>query len=430
LNILIYGINFYPELTGTGKYTGEMAEWLAARGHLVDVITALPYYPQWKIYESYKIKRWHKETINGVNVYRVPLYVPENVNGKTRILHEISFNLNSLVYWIPKFFRKYDVVIGICPPMQMGLWPYIYKTTRKKPFVFHIQDLQVDAAKNLGLIKNKKLLNLLEKIEKFFLRKATIVSTISEGMKRNIRGKGVKGDNIFLVPNWVDTDFIKPLPKEQSLKKEFGFKDDDKIILYSGNIGEKQGLEIVINVAEHIKSKRNIHFVFVGEGAAKSRLISMATEKELETIKFFPLQPYEKLPDLLAMADLHLVLQKRSASDLVMPSKLTGILSAGGVAIVTAEEGSTLYDVIENNKIGIVVKPENEEALLVSIQNNIDTDLKETKKNARSYAENFLNKDNILKKFEELLFNTSGNVLGRDGREKLGRDKSDKAALK
>ena len=401
--ILIYSINYAPELTGTGKYTGELCEWFAERGHRVDVITALPYYPQWKIYDNFKGKKWHKEIIKGVNVYRVPLYVPEKVNGKTRILHEISFNLSSLVYWLPRFFQKYDVVIGICPPMQMGLWPYIYKAIRKRPFIFHIQDLQVDAARNLELIKNQYLIRFLEKIEKFFLRKATIVSTISEGMKRNIQGKGVKGNNIFLLPNWVDTDFIKPLPKEQSLKKEFGFKNDDKIILYSGNMGEKQGLEIVINVAKRFKNKRNIHFVFVGEGAAKERLINMVKEKGLGNVEFFSLQPYEKLPNLMAMADLHLVLQKRSASDLVMPSKLTSILSAGGIAIVTAGAGTSLHDVVEDNRIAILIEPENEKMLYEAIHKNMNNNLEEIKANARSYAEKFLNKDEILRKFETLL---------------------------
>ncbi len=402
--ILIYSINYAPELTGTGKYTGELCEWFAERGHRVDVITALPFYPQWKIYDEYKGKKWYKEIIKGVNVYRAPLYVPENVTGKTRILHELSFSFSSLIYWVHKFFKRYDAVIGICPPMQIGLLPYIYGTFHKKTFIFHIQDLQVDVAKKLGLIKNEKFLSFLAKIERFLLKNATVVSTISKGMKENMISKGVKGENIFLLPNWVDTEFIKPLPKDQSLRREFGFKDDDKIILYSGNMGEKQGLEIVVNVAECFKSKKNIHFVFVGEGAAKERLKNMAKEKGSGNVGFFSLQPYEKLPNLMAMADLHLVIQKKSASDLVMPSKLTGILSAGGAAIVTAEERTSLYDIVETNKMGILIESENEEMLFEAIHKNINNNLEEIKANARSYAENSLNKDKILEKFETILF--------------------------
>jgi len=407
LKLLVYGINYHPELTGIGKFTGEMCDWLAERGHEVNVITALPYYPKWKVYEEYKNRNFIKEVINGVNVYRVPLYLPKKVTAKTRILHELSFNFNALRYWIPAFFKSYDAVIGICSPLQVGIFPSLYKLVRNKPFIFHIQDLQVDAAKKLGLIKNKKLLSAIERAEKFLFEKATVVSTISEGMKKKILEKGIPENKIFLLPNWVDTKFIKPLSKEESLKKEFAFKDTDKIILYSGNIGEKQGLEIVIDVAERLKERKAVYFVFCGEGAAKERLVKLAEEKRLSNIKFFPLQPYEKLPRLLAMGDVHLVVQKRAASDLVMPSKLTGILAAGGLAVVTADEGTSLYDVVKKNQIGIVTKPEDLEALYETIVYCLDNlgQLEGIKSRARQYAEDNLNKDSILKRFEDLLGN-------------------------
>jgi colanic acid biosynthesis glycosyl transferase WcaI len=407
LKILVYGINYYPELTGTGKYTAEMCEWLARRGHRIDVITSFPFYPQWKIYEPYRNKRWHRDTVNGVTIHRVPLYVPEKVTGKTRILHELSFGLNSLYYWIPKLFRRYDAAIGVCPPMQMGLLPCIYKFLHRSPFVFQVQDLQVDAARSLGLIKNEKLLYLLDKVERFLLRQSTVVSTISDGMKRKIVSKGVKEDNIFLLPNWADTDFIKPMAKGESLKKDLGFEEEDRIVLYSGNIGEKQGLEMVINVAGKLRSEKDLHFVFVGEGAARERLQNMVREKNLPNVSFHPLQPYEKLPQLLAMADLHLVIQKTAASDLVMPSKLASILASGGLSITTAERGSSLYNMIEENNVGLLIEPEDNEALYNVIKNNLDSDLSTLRNAARKFAEDYLDKEKILSSFEKLLHSLS-----------------------
>jgi colanic acid biosynthesis glycosyl transferase WcaI len=400
MKILVYGINYYPELTGIGKYTGEMCEWLASRGHQVEVITAMPYYPQWQVDSKYKGKWWHIENIKGVKVCRTPLYVPKKVTALSRIIHECSFILNSSIFWFPKFFKTYDVVIAICPPLQTGFFPWLYKTIRRRPFIFHIQDLQVDAAKELGLIKNKKLLQTLQSIEKMFMRNAKSVSIISEGMKKRVALKGIPKEKITLLPNWVDTEFIKPGVRNNSLRKEWGFKDDDKIILYSGNIGDKQGLELMIPVAEKLKINKSIFFVFCGEGSAKNRLITLAEEKNLDNIKFYGLQPYEKLDQLLSVADIHLVLQKRAAADLVFPSKLMSILSAGGLAIVSAAQDTNLYDFVSDHNIGLVVSPENENNIAEIILENISKDHSVIKANAREFALTHLNPNNILAKFE------------------------------
>lgn len=396
MRILVYGINYSPELTGIGKYTGEMCEWLAARGHNVEVITAMPYYPKWKIEDNYKNKGWHTERINGVTVHRCPLFVTQKVNSKTRIIHELSFLLSSSIFWFRKLFVKYDLIISVYPPLIIGLYPAIYKTFRKTTWLFHIQDLQVDAAKELGMIKNQFLLNLLFKTERIFLNKADKVSSISLGMKRKIIGKGVAENKYLNLPNWVDLNFVQPVPKEFSLRKEMGFSDNDKVILYSGNLGEKQGLEMIITVAEKLKFHSNIYFAIAGDGAARKKLQDLALEKNLANVRFYELRPYKDLPALLSGADLHLILQKKSASDLVLPSKLNTILAVGGVAIVAACENTALYDLVSENNMGIVIEPENEEALYQAIINNIDSDNYILRENAKAFAENNINIDNIL----------------------------------
>lgn len=403
MKLLVYGINYYPEIIGTGKYNTEMCEWFASMGHSVDVITALPYYPQWEVYPEYKNKKWHKEIINGVNVNRAPLYVPAKVTGKTRVMHELSFGLSTLYYWIPIFFRRYDVVIGVCPPFQTGLYPYLYSICKNKIFIYHIQDLQVDTAKNLRMLNNRGLLYILGKIENYLLRKSTLISTISEGMRNNIIAKGINKDAILLFPNWVDTEFIRPLNREESLRKEWGFQDDDRIVMYSGNIGVKQGLDIVINVANRFRNSKKLYFILVGEGAGKDKLVELAGRNKLKNVRFYPVQPNEELPQLLASADIHLIIQRRLASDLVMPSKLTGILSSGGAAIITAEKGSALYEVININNIGILIEPDDEESLYRAVKENIEKDLTEIRENARAYAKRHLDKKNVLSNFEKEL---------------------------
>ncbi|KGO87452.1 glycosyl transferase family 1 [Flavobacterium rivuli WB 3.3-2 = DSM 21788] len=404
MRILIFGINYSPELTGIGKYTGEMGSWFAQQGHNVHVVTAVPYYPEWEVHEKYKGKYWITEDIDGATVHRIPLYVPKNVTSAKRIIHEFSFVLGIVPVWFKLLFtKKFDVVFCAAPPFHLGILPLLYSKLKGVPMITHVQDLQVDAAKELGMIKNKTFLNLMFSIERFILKKSKKVSTISLGMQLKISGKGVNTNQQILFPNWVDENNIMPLPKEQSLRQQFGLKDSDKVILYSGNLGEKQGLEVIIDVALKYKDRSDVYFLIVGSGGGKEKLEQSAKDAGLTQVMFFPLQPYNKLSALLATADVHLVLQKKSAADLVMPSKLTGILAAGGFAIVTAEPGTSLYTVVNQYNMGLIIEPESTEALCNGIEYAINNDISTYKLNARKYAEAYLSKENILRDFEQQL---------------------------
>jgi colanic acid biosynthesis glycosyl transferase WcaI len=406
MKIIIYGINYSPELTGIGKYTGEMAEWLSGRGHTVHVITGKPYYPEWKIHEGYSGKFWSVEMLNGVKVIRCPLYVPKKVTPLKRIIHEFSFLASIFPIWFKTFFhKKYDLVISISPPFHLSFMPLLYTKLKGSKLLTHVQDLQVDAAKSLILIKNKTILNLMFDFERFILLNSHNVSTISPGMKDRIRIKNIPEERIFLFPNSVDTAFIRPLTIEQSLRSELGIDNHVRVILYSGNLGEKQGLEIIVEIADHFKAKKDILFMIVGEGAFKSSLEDIARKKHLQNIKFFPLAPYLKLPALLATADIHLVLQKKSAADLVMPSKLSSILAAGGCAIVSAVQGTYLHDLLEKNKIGILVEPECPGSLIESLNKALENDLNPYRQKAREYALNNLSHNSVMAEFENRLFN-------------------------
>ncbi|GHB63006.1 WcaI family glycosyltransferase [Persicitalea jodogahamensis] len=404
MRILIYGINYAPELAGIGKYTGEMAAWLAGRGHEISVITAMPYYPEWRVQEPYPGKGWQCEEREGVRVYRCPLYVPKEVTSLRRILHEFSFLASSLRWWLSFLFKKkFDLVISISPPFHLGFLALAYARLRGSQLVTHVQDLQVDAAKELGMIRNERLLALMFRAERLILRGSTAVSTISPGMRRKIVEKGIPADKVLMIPNWVDTEKIKPIPRAESLRTELGIGSEKKVVLYAGNTGEKQGLEMVVEVAAQLAHHRDLLFVFVGSGGGRERLEALVQERCLTNVRFFPLQPYEKLSALLAMADLHLVLQKKAASDLVMPSKLTGILAAGGCAIVTALPGTSLYQIIREHDMGLLVAPESAEALRHGIEQALATDLSAYRSNARTYAENQLGRTAILAKMEESL---------------------------
>jgi colanic acid biosynthesis glycosyl transferase WcaI len=400
MKILIYGINYTPELTGIGKYTGEMGAWLTKNGHEVAVICAMPYYPEWSKKKAYKGKWWFTESIADATVHRCPLYVPKKISGVTRMVHEFSFLASSSFYWIRFLFKKYDIVFTPYPPLIIGFWPWLYKVFHPKAtWVFHIQDLQVDAARELMLIQNKTVLTILEKLESFWLKKCDYVSSISTGMRDRILSKGIAETKYLMLPNWAETEIVKPLPISESMRIELGIPLDSKVILYSGNLGEKQGVEMLIDAASQFKTMPNILFVIAGEGASKLKLIEYASSKHIENILFLPLQPYAKLTSFLAIADIHLVIQKKSAADLVLPSKFMSILSAGGVALVTAAPNTTLYEMISTHQLAYLCEPENTDVFVQNLKKILAEDSAHIAIRARKYAQEKLSIDGILSEF-------------------------------
>jgi colanic acid biosynthesis glycosyl transferase WcaI len=206
-----------------------------------------------------------------------------------------------------------------------------------------------------------------------------------------------------LFPNWVDEAFIKPLPPGTSLRADFDLSPQDKVILYAGSLGEKQGLELILEAANHFAAQPTVRFLIVGSGVGKTRLETMVQAAGLTNVSFHPLQPYEKLSALLATADVHLVLQKRSASDLVLPSKLTSILAAGGCALVSAMPGTTLYEVINQHQMGLLIEPESAAALISGLHQALEEDTTQYRQHARAYAQRYLSKETILRQFEREL---------------------------
>lgn len=406
--ILLIGYNFLPEPTGIGKYSGEMVAWLADQGYDCTVITTYPYYPYWKVQEPYYKKRfWYlketsiKESGGRITVYRCPMYVPKQPSGIKRILLDFSFMGTAFLKLTELLFhKKYTTVITVVPSFQFGLLGYFYKVFRNAKTVYHIQDMQIEAAQDLNMIRSKKIIDILYRVERFVFKKTDAISSISESMVTKIGGKANK--SVVLFPNWSDTKFFTPLPDVSTLKTTFGFLPSDKVVLYSGAIGEKQGLEAIMFAAETFKELIEVKFVICGTGPYKVKLEELAQRLGLNNVIFFPLQPMEKFNQFLNMADIHLVIQKAKASDLVMPSKLTTILAVGGLALITANQDSGLYALVDKYDMGILVDAESQEAL----NNGIGQALKikthtDKRRNARLYAETYLDIDTIMAHFQD-----------------------------
>ena len=398
MNFLVVGINFWPEKTGIGKYTGQMCEWLSTQGHKVNVITSMPYYPEWQIHEKYRRKLFLTEDLKGIKIHRSWLYVPVNLTGKSRIIHEVSFLLTSLIYHFKFIFKKNDVVILISPPFYFSALAFIYR--RKNNIIInHIQDLQVDAAEKLNILTNAQFLKLLKLTERVGLNRCNIISTLSENMKSKIIEKGIIDHKIRLFPNWVDIDFFVENMTKYDFRQLWSFQEDDFIVLYSGNIGEKQGLEILVEIVKEIEEyDPSIKFVLVGEGANKQELLRSFQMQNASNVFFFPLQPYSMLPSLLAFADTHLVLQKKNAADLLLPSKLNPILAVGGLPIISADQDTFLHEINLNYKIGLIIEPENKTELKNAILKSRNLKIRNLSKNNKKFVMQF-SKDGVLSTF-------------------------------
>jgi colanic acid biosynthesis glycosyl transferase WcaI len=399
-SILLVGINFSPELTGIGKYSGEMIDWLTNNGSECTVVTTFPYYPTWSIQEPYNGKFYKREvTKNGkLNVFRCPIYIPAKPTGGKRILHDASFFLSSFLVILMLLFKKrHDYIICIAPPFHIGFLGLFYRFFKGGELIYHIHDMQIEAARDFQIIKSDFAFKALFKLEYFILRYANHLSTISTGMIAKVRAKINK--QIILFPNWVDTDLFSPIENRNLLKQQWGFTADDKVVCYSGSIGEKQGLESLISIAKKTEKYSHIKYIICGNGPYRLRLMEMAAEQALVNMHFMDLQPMETFNSFLNMADVHLVLQKKGAGDLMLPSKLTTIWASGGLALVTAQPDTTLHTAILKHNMAMVIDCEDDELLKDAIIKCCTEDFTEEKANARAYALSHLSGPTILKQF-------------------------------
>lgn len=352
--VLVIGINFTPELTGIGKYTGEMTEWLDSRGYEVRVVTAPPYYPYWRVQPGFTGWRYASEHKGRVRVIRCPLWVPRAPSGIKRLLHLASFAASSLpvVFWHGLKWRP-DVVLTIEPPFMCAPSAWLAARMGGARAWLHIQDLEIDAAFDLGLIKGGLLKRAVLAAERWMLRRFDRITTISRRMLERVHGKGVDPHRTDEFPNWVDTRIIRPRESSATgLRRELGIAPETCVLLYSGNMGEKQGLEVVLEVAARIGDLDAV-VVMCGAGAARERLESRADG--LANVRFIPLQPLERLGELLNTADVHLLPQRADAADLVMPSKLVTMMATGRPVIATAAPGTQVTAAVEG--CGITVPP-------------------------------------------------------------------------
>ena len=399
MRILVYGLNHAPELTGIGKYTGEMTQWLAGRGHQVRVVTTPPYYPAWKVSQGYRALGYTVENLDGAKVYRCPLFVPSQQSGVKRMLHLLSFACGSLPVMLAQRAWRPQIIFTVEPAFFGAPVALLATSVVGAAAWLHVQDFEIDAAFDLGLLPSGGAIHRFAlAFERFFTRRFDRVSSISRNMVQRSLAKGVSPEKAVLFPNWVDTEVIHPLSGENPLRRDLGIGDDKVVMLYSGNMGLKQGLEALAPLARHFSTEAHAHFIFCGDGTFRPQLEEMV--RGMGNVSLLPLQPLDRLNVLLNAADIHLLPQRADAADLVMPSKLTGMLASGRPVVATAAAGTQVADVVSG--CGIAVPAEDFDAVCAAIKLLLeDADLRRGLGHAaREYAVQHLGRDQVLLQFE------------------------------
>ena len=398
LKISIVSINYAPEPTGISVYSTGLAEFLAAAGHSVTVYTAFSYYPAWKKSDADIGRLFASDLINGVAVKRSYIYVPAQPTALRRILHEFSFASSAALRFL--FGSRPDVTIVVSPPLLLGVLFGLVTKLKRSPMVLHVQDLQPDAAIDLGMLKPGKLTQVLFAIERWGYSLATRVSTISGAMRRKIESKGVPEEKCLIFKNWANDELIQPLEPADSLRAEWSL-DGRFVVLYSGNMGVKQGLGMMLDAAEALRLDPDILFLIVGDGGEKERLVSTAQARGLSNVRFMPPVAKEELSRLLASADVAVITQKSGIDDLVLPSKLGNLLSSQRAVIASTTSQSELATILKQSDCGVVIPPEDGGELASSVQQLKDDSSVRQRlaSNGRKYAVSNLGSQAILKKF-------------------------------
>jgi colanic acid biosynthesis glycosyl transferase WcaI len=392
MRILIYSANFAPEQTGIGKYSGEMAWWLAEHGHEVRVVCAPPYYPMWQVVKKYRWPLYRREQWRGVDVWRTPLWVPKSPNGLTRLLHLLSFAMTSFPVMLWQIAWRPDVVLTVAPAFMCAPAGLLTAWACRAQRWLHLQDFEVDVAFRMGLLKGRLLQRMALRMESSLLRRFDTVSTISGRMMQRLQAKGVVDGKARYLPNWVDLSRIRP--KNGSYRAQLGISKESIVVLFSGTLSGKQGLMVIPEAAKLLKDRSDIVFLVCGDGVMKPELEAAAAG--LPNVRFMPLQPAGRVSDLLGMADIHLLPQSPDAADLVLPSKLCGMLASGRPVIATCRRETEISEIV--SQCGIVVAPENggELARAIAVLADDPETMVRLGRRARTFAEDNFERDAVL----------------------------------
>lgn len=356
---------FPPEMGAPAARTYEHARHWAALGHEVTVITGFPNHPTGIIHPAYRGRFTQREEIEGIEVRRTWVYCAPNKGFVKRILNFLSFFCSSLILGGLLTSRP-QVVIGTSPQFFCAVAAWLLSRWKRVPFVFEVRDIWPQSAIELGALRNPVLIRLLEALEQRLYEAARLIVVVAESTRPYLHARGIPDEKIAIIPNGIDLRFLESaIETPESFREKNGWQDKF-LVSYIGTHGMSHALEVVLGAATRLASDPSIHFLFVGEGAEKSRLVAMAREAELPNVTFLSAQPRPTLPAIYRASDLSLVpLRRLPIFTKVLPSKLFELMGVG-CPIVCSVEGEAAQ-LVGRSGAGICIEPENVGALVEAI---------------------------------------------------------------
>ncbi len=384
MRLLILTQYFAPEVGAPQVRLSALSRELIHLGHTVEVLTALPNYPGGEIFPGYRNLRTVSETIDGVRVHRMWTYASLGA-GWRRAVSFASFAVTSL-FGLFKCSRP-DLIFVESPPPTLVLPAILAARIWRVPLIMSVADLWPDSIRALGLTRGRLVMTALEKLERFAYAQSDMVNAVSEGVKKSlIRDKGVPDSKILLLPNGVDLDMFRPQRPDEELKRTLGIQGQS-VVLFAGTHGLAQVLEHVLAAARLLRNER-VHFLFIGDGSAKARLVQLAADWQLGNVTFLaPVDPNE-VARYFSIAECGLACQRdMSLLEGNRPAKITSIMACGKPVVFAGKgEGARL---VEDARAGLVVQPESPLALADAIRDIIAQPARATEmgRNGRDFVE-------------------------------------------
>jgi len=365
VNLLVLCPHFAPDVAPTGEVMTSIATELAARGHRVHVVTALPWYQHHRIEPGWTGRLTRTQNVDWGRITRVHPFPTDKRNIPARALAFGGFTaLTGLVSVLSR--PRPDAVLAMSPPLTLGLAGWLAARARRVPFVFNIQDVFPDVAIELGVITNPSLIRVASWLERFTYLRSDAVTVLSEDLRDNVANKlgRHRPERVRVIPNFVDTEHIRPASRDNSYREQFGLTGKT-VVMYAGNVGFSQSLDLVLDAAAALAHEPDLVFVINGGGAARPELERRAAGAP--NVRFVDMQPKDRLPEVLAAADIHVVPLRRGLARSSVPSKMYSILASGRPIVASVDAGTEVASVVERAGAGLAVPPDDAEALTKAI---------------------------------------------------------------